>query len=81
VIKKEGTGKISGKPYLFYAASVVDEDGNVFAFNLSDSLVATPENIEALMAIRQESVLADVNFRPKGFDVGATIEALHAPAK
>jgi len=70
---KEGTGKTSQKPYRFYTASVVDEDANVFGFNLSDSLVDSPAKVEELLGMKNVRVECTVEFRPKGFDVGGTI--------
>jgi len=81
VNKKEGNAKKTGNAYLFYAASVVDEDGNVFALNLADALVSTPENVAALLDVRNERAEVDVNFKPRGFDIAGTIEAIHAPKK
>jgi len=72
VNKREGVGKKSGKPYLFYNANVVDEDGNVFGFILSEDCVQeVGEN--NLLALRNRSVEATVQFTPKGFDVGGSI--------
>jgi len=72
---KEGTGKASGKPYSFYTATVVDEDANVFGFNLADEVVkaASPD---VLLALKNAAVIADVKFSPKGFDVSGQIEVL-----
>jgi len=68
---KEGVGKKSGSPYSFYTASVVDEDANVFGFSVSKQMVE--EHGKALEDIRNESVEADIEFKPKGFDVSGTL--------
>jgi len=73
---KEGIGKASGKPYDFYVASCVDEDANVFTFNLSDKLVEdhTPEK---LLDLRNEYYQnAQIEFKQKGYDCSGTIIAL-----
>jgi len=73
---KEGTGKASGKPYSFYTASVVDEDANVFGLNLSDELVKESRaDEEDLEKIRNQEMVIEVEFRPKGFDCSGTIVA------
>jgi len=71
---KEGTGKTSGKPYSFYTADVVDDDANVFGFNLDDKL-APKDAIETseLLAVKNAPIIATVRFTPKGFDVSGTI--------
>jgi len=72
---KEGVGKKSGKEYSFYTATVVDEDANVFGFNLADEVVkAAPAG--SLESTKNVSVFADVKFVPKGFDVSGQIEVL-----
>jgi len=74
VLLKEGIGKTSNKPYRFYTASVLDEDGNVFGFNLSDAIVkeALDEDVD-LGTLRNEDRSIDVEFKPKGFDTSGTI--------
>jgi len=71
--KKEGKGKKSGKDYLFYTATVVDEDANVFTFNLSDSITENASDVVKLLEVRNQSVTADIEFKPKGFDIGGRI--------
>lgn len=71
---KAGTGKTSGKPYSFFAATVIDEDSNVFALNLSDTVSSALG--ERAKELRNVPVKADVEFKPKGFDIGGTIVAL-----
>jgi len=75
VSKKEGVGKKSGKDYRFYTATVVDEEANVFGFNLHDSLVPASDSSEErkLLDLRNRSIVADVEFRPKGFDISGTL--------
>jgi len=68
---KEGTGKTSGKAYKFYTASVVDEDANVFGFNLSDKIADS--EVQKLLEVKNEKINATVEFRPKGFDVSGTL--------
>jgi len=72
VENKTGTGKTSGKAYDFHTATVVDEDANVFTFNLADEVVAS-NGKETLASLRNVRVVASVNFKPKGFDIGGTI--------
>jgi len=74
ITKREGVGKKSGKDYLFYNASVVDEDGNVFGLICSEPLVQQ-KGADTLASLRNWEVLADVNFIPKGFDIGGTLQA------
>jgi len=72
---KEGIGKKSGKPYDFYTASVVDEDANVFTFNLSDKLVQEwGSKLDELKNEFFES--AQIEFRQKGYDCSGTIISL-----
>jgi len=74
---KEGTSQ-KGRPYSFYVASVLDEDGNVFAFNISDDLVKLSKSDEGevqLKDIRNDERTVDVEIRPKGFDCAGTIVA------
>jgi len=70
---KEGTGKKSGKEYSFYTATVVDDDANVFGFNLDDKLTTAKDAVETLLALKNVPIKADVRFLPKGFDIGASI--------
>jgi len=76
VFHKEGIGKASGKPYDFYTASCVDEDANVFTFNLSDKLVESlgKDVVEAYHNEYFEN--AQIEFRQKGYDCSGTIIAL-----
>jgi len=71
VVLKSGVGKTSNKPYSFYAASIVDDDANVFQATLEEkfgnSLAGKFEKI------RNETVKADLEIKPKGFDAGITI--------
>lgn len=69
---REGVGKKSGKPYSFYNASTVDEDGNVFGLILAEDF-AKEQGATELQSLRNISVLADVRFNPKGFDIGGSI--------
>jgi len=71
---KTGTGKTSGKPYDFYAARVVDADGQVFQMNLDREISPkNPKDDETLLAFRNLAVKASVKFTPKSFDVSATL--------
>jgi len=81
VVKKEGTGRKSGKNYKFFTATVVDADANVFSLNLADSLVQSEENVKALLEIRNEECELEVKFSPKGFDVSGTIMRITEPRK
>lgn len=67
VENKKGTGKTSGKPYDFYTATVIDADANVFTLNLKEN----PS--KELLEQRNTEVEVDIDFRPKGFDIGGTI--------
>jgi len=69
---KAGVGKTSNKPYDFYVATVIDEDSNVFKFNLSDDLVKE-NGADTLKALRNVPITAEVRFVPKGFDVAGTL--------
>jgi len=71
---KEGIGKTSNKPYKFYTANVVDEEANVFQLNLGDAV--TQKEIDELLELKNAKVLATVEFKPKGFDVGGTLVAV-----
>lgn len=74
VVKKEGTAKASGKPYSFLVANIVDDDANVFAFNLTDDLAASAEVQEILTdETKNLRITATVKFLPKGFDVAGTL--------
>jgi len=75
---KSGTGKVSGKPYNFFTASVVDDDANVFQLNLADDVAGMLG--EAGLKARNQAVTADIEFKPKGFDIGGTLIAF-SPAK
>lgn len=77
VVKKEGVGKKSGKPYLFYVATVVDEESNVMQFNIADSVVSQPAKLNALLGIRNEEIVVSFKLLPKGnFDLGASIVSI-----
>jgi len=69
VVKKEGVGKNSGKPYSFSVATVIDEESNVFQLNLHDSL----HTQSGLTELRHASIVADIEFKPKGFDIAGTL--------
>jgi len=73
---KEGNSQKNGRPYSFYVANVVDTEGNVFAFNVSDSLVKEAKDAgDNLDDIRMKQMTCDVEIRPKGFDCAGTIVA------
>jgi hypothetical protein len=73
VVKKEGTGKSSGKPYLFYTA-VILMDTEVFELNLSNDLVKNDDLLENLLEARSVPVIVDVKVSPRGkFEISATI--------
>jgi hypothetical protein len=76
LVKKEGVGKKSGKDYLFYNASIVDADANVFGFILDEKIVSDSKKLADLLSAKNVSARADIRFSPKGFDVGGTILAL-----
>jgi len=73
---REGKGKKSGKDYSFLNASVVDSDANVFGFILSEEVVKDEKVRAQLLSVKNVSIKADVEFKPKGFDVGGSIVAL-----
>lgn len=37
--KREGVGKNSGKDYLFYNASLIDDESNVFGFIVDERII------------------------------------------
>jgi len=71
-VQKKGVGKASGKPYDFLTASVIDDDGNVFGFNVAPAVIEEHGQDE-LLKMRNVSVEATVEFKPKGFDCAGTI--------
>jgi len=75
VVNKSGTGKTSGKPYDFHVATVIDEDANVFNFNVADEL-AQREGRDVLASLRNVEITAEVRFTPKGFDVQGSLQDL-----
>ena len=74
--KREGVGKKSGRDYLFYNASVIDDEANVFGFILDEQITKDAEKLSELLSAKNVSVRADVRFTPKKFDVGGSILAL-----
>lgn len=70
---KSGTGKASGKPYDFYTATLVDDDSNVFALNVSDDITSMVKDMSAL---RNVEVVVDVDFKPKGFGISGTLTSI-----
>jgi len=76
VAKKEGTAKATGKPYAFHVASVVDEDAEVFALNVSDELAKEARFLE-IFSKEEKNLpgIATIKFSPKGFDIGASLLA------
>jgi len=73
---KEGTS-VKGKPYAFYTVSVIDEDANVFGFNISQELEKKLNGEDPQWyEVRNETRTIDVEFRPKGFDCSGTIVAM-----
>lgn len=74
--KREGVGKKSGKGYLFYDASVVDDEANVFGFILDEKIVNDTDKLENLLSMRNVSITADIRFSPKKFDISGTILGL-----
>jgi len=72
VENKSGVGKTSGKAYDFFVATLIDEDSDVFKFNISDDL-ASSKGKDSLLDLRNVPISAQVNFKPKGFDVAGTL--------
>ncbi len=71
--RREGVGKKSGKDYLFYNASVIDSEANVFGFILDEKIVKDPERLSELLSAKNVPVRADIRFSPKKFDVAGSI--------
>jgi hypothetical protein len=69
-------GKKSGKEYLFYNASVIDEDANVFGVILDEKVTSDADKLSELLTSKNVLVKADIRFVPKKFDIGASIVAL-----
>jgi hypothetical protein len=74
--KRQGVGKTSGKDYLFYNASVVDAEANVFGFILDEKVVSEPKKLSELLSAKNVPIKADIRFSPKKFDIAGSILAL-----
>lgn len=74
--KREGVGKNSGKNYLFYNASVVDAEANVFGFILDENITRNAEQLAELLSAKNVLARADIRITPKKFDVAGSIIAL-----
>jgi hypothetical protein len=74
--KREGVGKKSGKDYLFYNASVIDDEANVFGFIIDEKITKDTEKFSNLLSEKNIRVRADIEFIPKKFDIGGSIVAL-----
>ena len=74
--KREGVGKKSGKDYLFYNASVIDDEANVFGFIIDEKITKDTEKFANLLSEKNIPVKVDIKFIPKKFDVGGSIVTL-----
>jgi len=75
LIKKEGVGKTSGKPYSFYVGYIGDDEFNKLPVNLDRSIAedgVVPEWIFTA-ADKKDRIVCDLNFIQKGFDIKAEI--------
>lgn len=69
---KEGVARESKKPYSFYVASCLDDNGNVFPLNIADDFVK--DKGTDLLGVKKEDVAAEIELRPVGrFGLGATL--------
>ena len=71
IIKNVAKG--SGKSYMFYNASVVDTDANVFGFILDERIVKDTEKLSDLLSAKNVPVKADIRFVPRKFDISGSI--------
>lgn len=78
VANKAGTGKTSGKAYDFNVATVIDDDANVMTLNIADDVVSAMGK-DTLLALRNAPIVADIEIKPKGFDLGGTLVGLKLP--
>ncbi len=74
--KREGVAKGSGKNYMFYNASVVDTEANVFGFILDEKITKDADKLSDLLSAKNVPVQADIRFVPKRFDIAGSITAI-----
>lgn len=73
VVLKSGVGKKTGKPYSFYQAEMADEDLNKFNFILGRDVEVEGQIPEEIIEAKKVPCHVDIEFLPKGFDIGGTI--------
>lgn len=72
VVNKSGTSKKDGKAYNFCSASFVDEDSNVFNFNVEQDFVEEV-GIATLLKIKNKEIVATLNLYPKGYNIACQL--------
>lgn len=72
VTNKTGLSKKDGKAYNFCSASFVDDDSNVFSFNV-DSDFAEKVGVAALLKLKNKEVTATLNLYPKGYNIACQL--------
>jgi len=80
VVLREGKGKTSGKDYSFYNVKVADESFNVFNLTLSDKMASSPSVVKQLLEMKGVvDCELEIEFKPKGFDIQASVLAIETP--
>ena len=71
--KREGVGRASGKDYLFYNATLIDDESNVFGFIVNEKIIKETEKLADLLSAKNQPVKCDIRLFPKGFAISGSV--------